>query len=201
MPSPSRTSLLDIVRRGRRILEAEGLEQLTMARVAQAVGVRAPSLYKHVRDRGELFRLIGNDAVAELGARLGAAAGYGNPQLDLYAIARAHREFAHEYPETYRLLWSRVPENWRVDADLNASASEPVLRAVAALAGESDTLVAARTFVAWAQGFVSMELAGAFRLGGDVDAAFEYGVARLTAALSSKGLDAHLQSNVPRTRR
>jgi hypothetical protein len=29
-----------------------------------------------------------------------------------------------------------------------------------------------------------MELAGAFRLGGDVDAAFDYGLTRLTAALS-----------------
>jgi Tetracyclin repressor-like, C-terminal domain len=75
-----------------------------------------------------------------------------------------------------------VPEQWRVDADLNAQASAPVLRAVATPAGESETLVAARTFVAWAQGFVSMELAGAFRLGGDVEAAFEYG---LTAVLPS----------------
>jgi hypothetical protein len=29
-----------------------------------------------------------------------------------------------------------------------------------------------------------MELAGAFRLGGDVEAAFDYGLTRLTAALS-----------------
>jgi hypothetical protein len=49
--------------------------------------------------------------------------------------------------------------------------------------GEADAL-AARMFVAWAQGFVSMELAGAFRLGGDVEAAVEYGLERLTAALS-----------------
>jgi len=155
-----------------------------MVRVAHAVGVRPPSLYKHVRDRDHLIRLIGNAALAELGARLGAAAGSGDARQDLQAMARAHRIFAHDYPETFRLLWSPVPEEWRVDAELNVRTSEPVLLAVAALAGAADRLPAARTFVAWAQGFVSMELSGAFRLGGDVDAAFEYGLERLTDALS-----------------
>jgi AcrR family transcriptional regulator len=187
VPTPARTSLQQIVREGRRILEAEGLDQLTMARVAQAVGVRPPSLYKHVRDRGDLIRLIGNDAVTELGTRLALAAGSGDARQDLTAMARAHRAFAHTYPETYRLMWSRLPDEWRFDAELNAVASEPVLRAVGALVGEPEMLMAARTFVAWAQGFVHMELAGAFRLGGDVEAAFGYGLERLTAALSRDG--------------
>jgi AcrR family transcriptional regulator len=186
MPTPSRTSLPDIVRAGRRILESDGLEQLTMARVAHNVGVRAPSLYKHIRDRDDLIRLIANDAVAELGARLAAASGSGDPCHDLREMARVHRAFAHEHPLIYRLLWSQVPEQWRVDADLNAQASAPVLQAVATLAGECETLVAARTFVAWAQGFVSMELAGAFRLGGDVEAAFEYGLTAVLAALTNQ---------------
>jgi AcrR family transcriptional regulator len=184
MPTPSRTSLPAIVHAARCILEADTLEQLTMARVAAAVGVRPPSLYKHVRDRDELIRLIANDAVTELGARLVDATGSGDPRQELHAMARAHRAFAHDYPETYRLLWSRVPEEWRFDAEINARASEPVLQAAAALVGVEHRLEAARTFVAWAQGFVSMELAGAFRLGGDVDAAFEYGLERLTEAMS-----------------
>jgi hypothetical protein len=37
---------------------------------------------------------------------------------------------------------------------------------------------------AWAHGFISMELAAAFNLGGDVDRAFEYGMAHLAAALT-----------------
>jgi AcrR family transcriptional regulator len=184
MPTPSRTSLPAIVLAARRLLEADGLEQLTMASVARAVGVRPPSLYKHVHDRDDLVRLISNHAVAELAERLADATASHDPREDLQAMARAHRVFAHDYPETYRLLWSRLPEEWRVDADLNARASEPVLQAVAALVGAPDRLEAARTFVAWAQGFVSMELAGAFRLGGDVDAAFEYGLVCLTDALS-----------------
>jgi hypothetical protein len=67
---------------------------------------------------------------------------------------------------------------------LSEVAGEPVLRAVAALVGDADALMAARMLVAWAQGFVSMELAGAFRLGSDVEAAFENGLERVTAALA-----------------
>jgi AcrR family transcriptional regulator len=184
MPTPPRTSLPDIIRAARHLLEAEGLEHLTMLRVAQAVGVRGPSLYKHVRDRGDLVRLIGNDAIQELSSRVSSAATYENPRQDLQAMARTLRGFARDYPETYSLLWARLPDAWRFDQDLNVLATEPLLRAVASLVGEADRLAAARMVFPWVHGFITMELAGAFRLGGDVDAAFEFGLARLVAALS-----------------
>jgi hypothetical protein len=38
---------------------------------------------------------------------------------------------------------------------------------------------------AFAHGFVSMEITGAFRLGGDVDEAYRYGVDALVDALTS----------------
>jgi AcrR family transcriptional regulator len=155
-----------------------------MLRVAQAVGVRGPSLYKHVRDRGDLVRLIGNDAIRELSARVSAAATYENPREDLQAMARRLRGFARDYPETYSLLWARLPDTWRFDQELNVLATEPLLRAVASLVGEADRLAAARMVFPWVHGFIIMELAGAFRLGGDVDAAFEFGLARLVAAFS-----------------
>jgi AcrR family transcriptional regulator len=46
---------------GRRILEAEGFDGLTMQRVAMAVGVRAPSLYKRIPSRGALLGDMAND--------------------------------------------------------------------------------------------------------------------------------------------
>lgn len=185
MPTPARTSVDAIVAAGRSILETDGLDGLTMQRVAAVVGVRAPSLYKRVRDRWALVRLIVTDVAAELAATLEAAATTGNPRADLRALAVAYREFALAHPEGHALLFARLPEPARIDAALNARAAEPILRTAAALAGPYDSLEAARTVVAWANGFVGMELAGAFRLGGNVDEAFDYGIDRITRSIAA----------------
>jgi len=57
------------------------------------------------------------------------------------------------------------------------------MRVAANLAGEQHVLEAARTITAWANGFISMELAGAFKLGGNIDRAYEFGIACLADAL------------------
>jgi AcrR family transcriptional regulator len=185
MPTPARTSVDQIVRAGRAILETEGVDGLTMQRVADAVGVRAPSLYKRVQDRGGLVRLIAADVAHELTATLDAAAASGNPRRDLRALAQAFRAFARANPEGYRLLFARLPDGSPLDPDTTARASAAILRTAAALAGGDHSLEAARTVVAWALGFLSMELADAFRLGGDVDRAYAFGIDRLTAAIAA----------------
>jgi AcrR family transcriptional regulator len=185
VPTPPRTSLDEIVHAGRAILDAEGLDALTMARVAAAVGVRAPSLYKRVRDRDALVRLIAGDVVADLGATLNGAAGSGDAASDLRAIAVAFRAWAHRHPGGFALLFARLPNAWRLEPEAGSSALAAMFGAVAALAGPEHVLEASRTLVAWASGFVSMELAGAFQLGGDVDAAFAFGVERLATAVAA----------------
>ncbi len=184
MPTPSRTSTAEIVAAGRRILEAEGFNGLTMQRVAAAVGVRAPSLYKRVSGRGELIRLIAADVGDELERELDAAAVGRDPRRDLLAIATAFRAFAHANPEAYALLFRPLPEAAHTELDLAAPGFDALFRTVEAIAGPADRLEAARTVVAWANGFVSMELAGAFRLGGDVDRAFTFGAERIAVAIS-----------------
>ena len=74
MPTPERTSLDAIIDAGRDLLEADGVEGLTMQAVADRVGVRAPSLYKRVRNRDELIARIAEATLRELSARLDDAA-------------------------------------------------------------------------------------------------------------------------------
>lgn len=187
MPTPPRTSMDEIVAAGRRILEAEGTDALTMHAVADAVGVRAPSLYKHVRGRDDLVHRIAVQVAGELGTRLESATGSGDPMADLQAMADAYRSFARNNPRGYGLLFGPASEAWRIDDDLNVRLSAPLLRTTQTLAGAGHGLEAARLLVAWAHGFVTMELAGAFRLGGDVDDAFAYGVERLGEAIQADG--------------
>lgn len=187
MPTPPRTSLDAIVRTGREILDTDGLDALTMQRVAAIVGVRAPSLYKRVRDRDALVRLIGEDVVEDLGRTLSGAATTGDPAGDLVSIAGAFRVWARRHPGSFGLLFGPLPEAWRLDPESGAVAIGAMFAVVERLAGPDHVLEAARTVVAWASGFVSMELAGAFRLGGEVDAAFRYGVERLVAAIDERG--------------
>ena len=183
MPAPARTSLDEIVAAGRAVLETDGLDALTMQRVADAVGVRPPSLYKRVNGRGNLIRLVIEDVGRDLAETIASAARSGDPARDLASLAAAFRAFAHAHPRSYGYVIGPLPEAWQPQLEVLAPANEAVLRVAASLGGPDHALEGARMIVAWANGFVSMELAGAFRLGGDVDEAFEFGIERLVIAL------------------
>lgn len=173
MPAPERTSTEAIVAAGRAILEESGATSLTMQAVATRVGVRAPSLYKRVRDREALLTAVAAAVIDDLGARLD------NAGTDLAELAGVYRDFAQQHPEGFRLMFTAA-----APVDALHRASGPVLRASAELVGEAEALDAARLFTAWATGFLQMELAGAFRLGGDVGQAFDYGLRKLLAGLT-----------------
>lgn len=196
MPTPARTSIPEIVAVGRLLLEEGGLDALTMQAVAARVGVRAPSLYKRVRDRADLIRLVVDDLWQEFAVVMSAAAATGDPATDLRSLAHAFRAFALERPNGFGLLFARLPRESAPDPEAYARASRPLLLAVEPLAGRDDALHAARTFTAWASGFVRMELAQAFNLGGDVDAAFAYGVEHLIAAITTAETDLTRTANI-----
>jgi len=185
MPTPARTSLEQIVKAGRDIVETDGIDGLTMQSVAARVGVRAPSLYKRLHGRNELLRLVANDAAAELTRDLESAADGKDARRDLASLASTFRRFAHANPGAYSLIFAPLPDDARADAGWSVRASAPVIDTTERLAGADHALEAARTVVAWANGFIAMELAGAFRLGGDVDRAFDYGIDRLGVAIDT----------------
>ncbi|MEY9846424.1 WHG domain-containing protein [Streptacidiphilus sp. MAP5-3] len=173
MPTPEKTSLGQIVSAGRDLLEAGGREELTMRIVAERVGVRAPSLYKHVDNRAALLSAVAEATVDELAASLDATDG------SLEELARCYRQFARSWPEGFRLVLHSV----HAPPQALARAAGPILRVARELVGEEQALNAARLLTAWVTGFIEMELNGAFRFRGDIDQAFEYGLAGMRRAL------------------
>lgn len=148
------------------ILEAGGLDAVTMQAVAGRVGVWAPSVYKRLPNRAALI------------AAIGAAA-------DLRSVAAAFRAFAHANPRAYELLFMHLAPESRPPTERNALATASLLALAEQLVGPDRALDAARLLTASAHGFVSMEITGAFRLGGYVDEAYRYGVDVLVDALAT----------------
>ncbi len=185
-PAHAKTSDEAILDAAAELLETGGLDALTMQEVARVVGVRAPSLYKRVRDRAALIRAVQEDAATELAVELDRATTGMDPRRDIVSMLNAFRGFAHRRAGVYGLLFAALPKDVQISPEANRAAIEPLFRVLTPLTGGDPerTLEAARLLVAFAHGFVSMELAGAFRLGGDVDAAWRAGVATIVDAVA-----------------
>jgi AcrR family transcriptional regulator len=187
MPAPPKTTDAEIIRAARKLIEAKGYAGFSMADVAAAVGVRAPSLYGRFADRSALLSAVELEVLYEIARVVGSASRSRDPVLTLTAQARAYRRFARANPGTYTLIYS--PDAARTEAGTLArsAALAPTLPALSALVGEANALLAARALVPFMHGFVSMEIAGAFRLGPELDVAFENGVATILAGLVKRG--------------
>ncbi|MEV0097299.1 WHG domain-containing protein [Streptomyces sp. NPDC050738] len=174
MPTPEKTSLGHIVAAGRELLETQGQQGLTMQSVAQQVGVRAPSLYKHISNRAALLAAVAEATIDDVTASLEATDG------TLEELARCYRRHAQQRPEGFRLMHSA-----HAPPEALARMAAPTLRVARKLVGNQETLEAARMLTSWATGFIEMELNNAFRFGGDIDNAFEYGLRGMRRALTS----------------
>ncbi|MGH3034600.1 MAG: TetR/AcrR family transcriptional regulator [Gaiellaceae bacterium] len=158
----------EIVAAARELLEQEGSEGLSMRRIADRLGIRAPSLYKHLPDKQALEAAlisVGLEEAAELFEA--AVAGAGDP---LAALAAAYRDFAIRHPHLYRLMTDRPLPRERLTPGVEARAAQPVAEAVG---GDQDV---ARAVWAFAHGMVILELNGRFPPDADLDAAWRRGL-------------------------
>jgi len=183
MPAPVRVSQEHLVRAIREIAERDGIDAVTMSSVASAVGVRTPSLYKRAAHRHDLLRLAADDAVRELVKDISEIPAH-DPAATLIVLARALRAYAASAPRVSALIFA-APSAEAAPSPASAAPLLSALMTSIAAAVPGDPLPAARTFTAWVFGFCTMEQAGAFRLGGDVDEAFEFGLDSLVGAIGA----------------
>src|SRR3954466_288613 len=90
-----------VVAAGANLADEIGFAGLTMGRLAERVGVRAPSLYKHIANQDDLNRRIAALALAGAAAAIGAATQGHAGRNALAAAARAFRDFVLSHPGRY----------------------------------------------------------------------------------------------------
>ncbi len=170
-----------------------GWDRLTLAAVAARLGVRQPSLYKHVDSIDALRRRVATLAANELREQLVEAATGRSGRDALLAIADVFRDYAHAYPGRYAA--SVIAPRAGDDAHIRAGAAT-IAALAAVLRGyrlsDADTVHAIRGLRSVMHGFVSLEAAGAFAMPVDLSdsyhrlvGSFEAGLAATAAAAAT----------------
>lgn len=135
-----------------------------MRNLADRLGIRAPSLYKHVTGRQEIETLLAAEALEEIGAALAA-------ESDLAGMGRAYRVWARANPGLYRVATTRPLDRENLPEGVEQAAAAPLIEAVN---GDRDR---ARAVWALAHGLTLLELDGRFPDDADIDAAWRAGLA------------------------
>jgi AcrR family transcriptional regulator len=154
-----------VVEEAELLADETGSPAVSLAVLAARLGVRVPSLYKHVAGSDALQRLISIRAKSELADVLGrATVGMARDEA-VGALSRAYRDWATAHPGRYAATL-RAPKS--DDAD-DVDASERAIRVIFdALAGYGlvgeDAIDATRLLRASLHGFISLDAAGGFGL-------------------------------------
>lgn len=166
------------------LAEEQGLDNVSLMRVAQKLGVKSPSLYNHLSGLRELSAGISEIAASRLGRTVSAAAVGCSKGEALMASAKAYREFAKAHPELYKAIL-RFPDYTGNVLEQGRAVVNILYKIMAPYnLSKEGTTHFVRGFRSALHGFVSLEYAGFFSGGGaDVDKSFECLIARLISTL------------------
>jgi AcrR family transcriptional regulator len=166
------------------VADADGLEAVSLARVAESLGVRSPSLYAHVDGIDDVVRRLGARGLEELAVALSRAVEGRSGGDALRALATAYRSYALEHPGSYAA--SQRSSTLAHDERAQAAGAAVVRIAVATLRGYGlegdDAIHAVRVIRSALHGFVALEASGGFAMAQAVDETFDRLVALLDVA-------------------
>ncbi|SFF51924.1 transcriptional regulator, TetR family [Actinacidiphila alni] len=175
------------------LVDEVGFDRLSMGLVAERLGVKTPSLYKHVAGQADLAHRIAVLAATQLGdavrdATQGRAGGDA-----LFAAAQAMRTYVRAHAGRYAALNSARPDG---PDDPFAAAAARALGSLAAVLHGYDLdpdqeTHALRMLRSMLHGFSTLEVAGGFQLDTDVDDSFTWMITFIDRGLRAATPPAH----------
>jgi len=168
------------------IADSEGIDAITLTRVARSLGTSQPALYRHLGGYDDLIRSLGLRGRSLLAERLtDAAVGLAREEA-VRAMGNAWRAMVADHPGLYAST-DRYP--CAGDPQLEAAVDRIVDTLGKALVGfgldDDDVVHAARGLRSAFHGFSHLESGDGFPLEQDIDDSFEHLLELLCAGLRS----------------
>src|SRR5258706_7215619 len=162
-----------VVEAAAKLVDEEGIEQLSLSHLAKHLGVRTPSLYNHVTGLPGLKHDLALYCLRDLIDLITRATVGKSRSEAIIALANAYRSYAREAPGRYAL--TLAPDAG--DQAVQGLAQQPVDVLRAGLGpyrlGEREAIHAIRSLRSIVHGFISLEVAGGFGMPVDLDASFQ----------------------------
>ena len=175
-----RDRVAEAVAVARRILEKEGADALTMRRLADEMGIQAPSLYKHFSGKADLELLLIGDAMFDVGEATHRALQNPGPQSPLLNLMVTYRDYSVSHPNLYRLATSGALARQHLPEGLEEWAGNPWF----VVTGDASL---AQALWSLAHGMVILELDDRYPPGSDLDATWRAGAAAFERATDVGG--------------
>ena len=175
----------DVVAAAAELIDEIGYHELTMGLLAQRLGVRAPSLYKHVDGLADLQHRVATLAMTELGDAVRDAM-QGRAGCDaLTALLTATRAYVTAHPGRYT---ATIGAEFTGPDDPLLAASARVIDSIAAVlrgygVGEAEMVHAIRTIRCTLHGFAALQASNGFQWTGDPDETFDWMIAFIDRGL------------------
>lgn len=178
------------------IADNEGLEAVTLTRVAKELGVQQPALYRHVDSYQDLLRLLGLRGRDKLAASLASAALGVSGDEAVAAVGRAWRQMVKEHPGLYEAT-DRYP--CAGDPELEAAVERVVEIVAASLAAfdldDDHRVHAARALRSAFHGFAHLEAGDGHPHPHELDRTFDELIELLCAGIRSKNAELQRATN------
>ncbi|HET9059976.1 MAG TPA: WHG domain-containing protein [Acidimicrobiales bacterium] len=173
-----------VVREAAHVADEVGWENLTLAVVAQRLGVSMPGLYKHIGSIDGLRHDVAVLALSSLAAHISEATRDLTGTEALHALASAYRSFVQRHPGLYAAAM-KAP-SW-IDAEHSAAARSVLQALYGTLEGYSlggrEAADAVRAVRATLHGFSTLEASGGFGAPLDIDRSYGHLIEALDGSL------------------
>jgi AcrR family transcriptional regulator len=174
-----------VVEAAERMIDEPDATPLTLAALAARLGVKQPSLYKHIDGMDDLRRSIAVRAKLEL-ADVMARSAVGKAGGDaITSMSLSYRKWAAAHPGRYAATVRAPVSGDEDDEAASFEITKIAFEIMSSLGLEGDDAVdAIRALRAVLHGFVTLEAGGAFGLPADIDRSFDRLLVGLIAGLA-----------------